>query len=76
MSQRSSQPFLDVAAAARYFEGVVIVPEQGDVIRQPAEAAQHHILVAWQPFAGPKCRLPLALQDGNVIEHFGVEFRG
>ncbi len=71
-----AQPFLDVAAAARYFESVVIVPEQGDVICQPAEAAQHHILVARQLFAGPKCRLPLTLQDGNVIEHFGVEFPG
>ncbi len=70
------QPFLDVAAAARYFEGAVVVPEQDDMIRQPAEAAQHHVFITRQTFAGVKCRLPLALQDGNVIEHFGVEFPG
>ena len=46
------------------------------MIRKPPEAAQHHILIARQPFAGPQCRLPFALQDGNVIEHFGVEFAG
>ena len=46
------------------------------MIRKPPEAAQHHILIARKPFAGPQCRLPFALQDGNVIEQFGVEFAG
>ena len=46
------------------------------MIRQPAEAAQHHILVARKPFAGPQRRLPFALQDGNVIEQVRVEFAG
>ena len=46
------------------------------MIRQTTEAAQHHIFIARQAFARPQCGLPLALQDGNVIEHFGVEFSG
>ena len=70
------QPFLDIAAGARHFERSVVILEQNDVIRQPAEAAQHHIFIAGQSFAGPKRRLPFALQNGNVIEHFGIEFSG
>ncbi len=46
------------------------------MIRQPAEAAQHHVFIARQALAGPQRGLPLALQDGNVVEHFGIEFSG
>ena len=42
------------------------------MIRQPAEAAQHHVFIARQPFARPQRGLPFALQDGNVIEHFDI----
>src|ERR1700732_3299203 len=60
------QPFLDVAACSRYFEYVVVVLEQDDVIGQPAEATQHHIFIAWKLFAGPKARLPFALQHRDI----------
>jgi hypothetical protein len=46
------------------------------MIGQSAEAAQHHVFIARQSFTRPKCGLPLALQDGDVTEHFGVEFPG
>ena len=54
----------------------MVALQQDDVIRQPPEAAQHHIFIARQPFAGPQRRLPFALQNRDVIEHLGVEFAG
>jgi hypothetical protein len=54
----------------------MIVRQQDDMIRQAAEAAQHHIFIARQPFARPQRGLPFALQNGNVIEHLGVAFAG
>ena len=60
----------------RHFERLIVIFQQDDVIRQTTEAAQHHIFVARQALTGPQCCLPLALQDGDVIEHFGVGFSG
>jgi hypothetical protein len=47
------QPFLDVTAGARHFERIIGVLQQDDMIRQPAEAAQHHIFIMRQPLARP-----------------------
>ena len=71
-----AEPLLDVAAGARHFERLIVVLQQDDVIGEPAEAAQHHLFIARQPLAGPQRRVPLALQNGDVIEHFDVEFSG
>jgi hypothetical protein len=46
------------------------------MIRQPAEASQHHVFIPGQNFAWPQRGLPLALQNGDVGEQFSVEFLG
>ena len=46
------------------------------MIRQPAQAAQHHILITRQFLTRPQRGLPFALQNGDVTEHFGFEFSG
>ena len=47
------EPFLDVAAGTRYFERAVIVLQKDDMIRQPAETAEHHVFIAGQALARP-----------------------
>ena len=69
-----AQPFLDVSAGARYFEGLIVLLDQDDMVGEPAKASQHHIFIAGQLFAGPQRGLPLALQNRDIIEHFGIEF--
>jgi hypothetical protein len=70
------QPLLDIAAGARHFERLIVVFQQNDMIGQTTKAAQHHIFIARQALTRPKCCLPLALQDGDVVEHFGIGFPG
>jgi hypothetical protein len=55
-------------------ERTVVVPKQHDMICQPAEAAQHDVLVARQLVARTQGSLPFALQDRDVGEHRVVEF--
>jgi formate-dependent phosphoribosylglycinamide formyltransferase (GAR transformylase) len=65
---------LDVAAAARHLDRAAIILQKHDVISEAAEAAEHHIFITGKPLAGTHRRLPLALQDGQVIEQCGLEF--
>jgi hypothetical protein len=47
------QPFLDVAAGARYFERLIVILQEDDVIGQATETAEHDIFIAGQALARP-----------------------
>jgi hypothetical protein len=44
------------------------------VIGEPAKAAEHHVLVAGKLCARTHRGVPLALQDGHIVEQFSTEF--
>jgi hypothetical protein len=67
-------PLLEIAAGARYAEHITGVFQQPDVISKAAEAAQHDVFVARQLVARFARRLPFALQDRDIAEHFETGF--
>ncbi|MHC2537237.1 hypothetical protein ACVJMY_006806 [Bradyrhizobium diazoefficiens] len=68
-----AEPFLHVASAARQLERTVVL-QQCDMVGEPAEAAEHHVLVARQPFARLQRGAPFALKHRDVVKHFGGRF--
>lgn len=69
-------PLLDVAAAMCDGKRAAVVAQQHDVVRQPAETAEHDVLIARQILARAQRRLPFALQNRDVGKHLGVQFFG
>jgi hypothetical protein len=55
---------------------LALIPQQRDVIGEPAETAKHDVFIARQAFARAKCGLPFPLQNRNVAKHVRIEFLG
>ena len=66
------QPLLDVAPGMGNAQHLVVVPEQHDVVGEPAETAEHDVFVAGQRFAGTQCGLPFAFQHRDVAEQLAI----
>jgi hypothetical protein len=63
------KPLMSVAAGAGNLEPTVDILEQDDVVGEPPKAPEHDIFIGRQLLARTQGRLPLALQDRDIIEH-------
>ena len=64
------EPLLDISSGAGNHRALAVLPDEHGVVREAAEAAQHHVLEKRQLHPGLESRLPFPAQDRNVAEQF------